>query len=255
MKINFNDKKYLVTSGCSYTDGYSMGETGSWAYYLSNIVNLELHNKARGGQGNEFIANSVITYLINNEEILENCVVGVAWSETTRLMSSIFDLNVQRYLLDTVRPQDFLEDGRYNEYIGGKIFFCDIPYCIYKTYMSIINLSNFLNYYNIPHFYVDAINNTKVDIVNEKITMCTTYDPGTSDCMEFDLSKFPTYYSTILNENINNKIFNNFIKIGKYDSLIEFIFSDYEKYEKGNSGHPNNIAAREIAELMYNELV
>lgn len=252
MKINLQGKKYLVTSGCSFTDGFAMGERGSWAYYLSNLLNLELHNKARGGSGNEYITNSIITYLINNKNIINECVVGVAWSDISRLMSSIFDENYN--LLDTVQPQDFIEGGKYFNKKDASIFYSDIPFCIYKTYISILNLNSFLDYHNIPYFYIDAINPTKIGINNKDANFIKLYaHPG--NVMELDLTNWPHQYMYVLNNTFNDLLFNNFLKIDKYNSILEFMFSDYDKYEKGNPGHPNDIASIEISKIIYNQIV
>lgn len=248
-------KKYLVTSGCSFTHGHHMGELGSWAYYLSNLTNLELHNVAKGGAGNEYIADSVITYLYNNEEIRENCIVGVAWSEITRLTSSIID-DEGNHTLDTVRPFDFLEGGKYKHLYGADRFFSDIVHCIYKTYLSIIKLNHFLEYYNIPYFYVDAINDTKITFTPDDtsiIELCTYFKD--SNCIELPLlgSGITHEYRDIINEDIIDKIFNNFLMLGNYKTMLQYIFSDYDKYETGNSGHPNDVASKEIAEIIYNQ--
>jgi len=253
MNSKLIEKKYLVTSGCSFTEGHHMGKLGSWAYYLSQITNLDLRNVAKGGAGNEYIADSIITYLYNNKEVRENCIVIVAWSEITRLTSSIID-DEGSYTLDTVRPFDFLSDGKYKDLNGAERFFSSIPHCVYKTYLSIIKLNHFLEYYNIPYFYIDAINDTKVKFISgddETIELCTYYD--NADCVNVSLSG-PDEYRYVINKTTTDKIFNNFLKLGKYKTMLEYIFSDYEKYEKGNSGHPNDIASREIAEIIYNQV-
>jgi hypothetical protein len=43
--INLN-KKYdkFVTFGCSYSNGHKIGETGSWGYHLSKLLNCEHYN-------------------------------------------------------------------------------------------------------------------------------------------------------------------------------------------------------------------
>lgn len=261
MKIDVSSKKYLVTSGCSFTDGFNMGKYGSWAYYLSNLTNLKLHNVAKGGAGNEYISDAVISYLIRNDEVRENCVVGVAWSEITRLTSSIYDGD--GHLLDTVRPQDFITNGKYAKQKDAQMFFHSIAHCIYKTYMSIIKLNHFLDYYKIPYFYIDAINETRVEIFNDNTSpyavLCTYY--AHADCINVPLSGphdgeyVPIEYSQLITPETNNKIFKNFIKLGGYKSILQYMCTDYDKYELGNPGHPNDIASQEIAELIYNELV
>ena len=257
MKINLHEKKYLVTSGCSFTDGFLMKEKGTWAFYLSNKLGLELHNKARGGQGNEFISNSIIGYLINNKDIRENCVVGVAWSEVTRLLSSIMNEIDQNgnpiTLIDTVRPQDFLKDGKFYNSSFNK-FFSDIPFCVYRTYMSIINLNNFLELNKIPYFYIDAINVNKVELLNYSNEFKFKNSRANHSTMQ---SSYPIHFtlSPIINRHVNETIFNNFLKIGNYDTILDLMHSDYNRYEEGNPGHPNDIASNEVAQIIYNQIV
>lgn len=255
MNSNLDNKKYLVTSGCSFTDGYNMGELGSWPYYLSNLTNLNLHNVAKGGAGNEYIADSIISYLYNNKEIRENCIVGVAWSDLTRLTSSIID-DEGSHTLDTVTPFDFLKNGKYKHLYGAERFFGSISHCIYKTYLSIIKLNHFLEYYNIPYFYIDAINDTKVKFTSDEfdsVELCTYYK--NSNCVTIPLSGInsPYEYKQIINKDVTDRIFNNFLKLGNYKTILHYMFTDYEKYEKGNPGHPNDIASKEVSEIIYNQ--
>lgn len=254
MKLNIDGKTHLLVSGCSFTDGFAQKELGSWAYYLSNMMGLNLINKARGGSGNEYIADSIITYLINNQNILNNVVVGVAWSEFTRLMSPIDDGS--DYILDTVRPQDFIKfNGIQGKFYNNKDcskFFSDIPFCIYKTYMSILKLNYFLDFYKIPYFYIDAINKNEVN--KNKKSMIEISTRGSFDFVEYDISKFPKEYSSIINSENNKLIFKNFLKIGEFDTILDYMYQDYSKYEKDNEGHPNHIASKEVAEIIYKQI-
>ena len=47
------NKKYLITNGCSFTEGHLIGPDASWAKYFANNNNLELINLAKGGNGND----------------------------------------------------------------------------------------------------------------------------------------------------------------------------------------------------------
>lgn len=256
MKINLKNKKYLLTSGCSFTDGFQMHEKGSWAYYLSDMLNLKLINKARGGSGNEYISDSVIIELMNNEEIRNQCIVIVAWSGNTRLMSSIYD--GKSYVLDTVQPQDFISDehgkiGRFWNKQDVGFLFSDIPFCAYKTYLSILKLSSFLESLNIPYVYLDAISPNKVSVSKDgnKITM---YGHVGIKPMEFSLLRFPHQYKEVLNWKFNHKIFENFIGVNKHKTILDLLWSDYNHYTKGNPGHPNDIASKEVAESIFNQI-
>jgi len=257
MKIDFKDKKYLVTSGCSFTDGFWMKEKGSWAYYLSEMMGLELHNKARGGAGNEWISNSITTFLQNNEDIRKNCVVAVAWSDMSRLMHSFIDEESVR-ILDTVQPHDFMskhQKGRFYEYAKfGEKFFSDIPYCVFKTYLAAQNLITFCERWDIPYFTTDALTQTKVKFKfssDSGIEILHWYQPP----LYFNLNDYPTDYYDVISPEWVNRIFKNHLKVMGCTTMMEFLSTDGEKYQKGNDGHPNDIASKLIAESIYEQII
>jgi hypothetical protein len=253
MKINFENKKYLLTSGCSFTDGFGMREKGSWAYYLADKLGLNLINKARGGSGNEYISDSIIIELMNNPEIRDNCVVGVAWSSFSRLMTSLYD--GEWNVICTVQPYDFLNIdnniGRFYEHRkAGEVFFRDILFCMYKTYMAITKLNRFLDSYNIPYFYIDAITKNKVENVDSVIHY---YDLiGGVDTIE--LAGWPSQYLHVFHPSFNDTIFNNFIKIGEHETIHSLLQSNYDYFTEGNPGHPNDKASIEVSNLIYNQI-
>tara|TARA_B110000858_G_scaffold134237_1_gene152582 strand:- start:1264 stop:2061 length:798 start_codon:yes stop_codon:yes gene_type:complete len=258
--VNLNNKKYILTSGCSFTDGFGLGETGSWPHYLSNKLDLKLINKARGGSGNEYISDSIIWELMNNPNIRNEVIVGVAWSDVSRLMISTFDGENQN--LDTIQPQDFIkhsEGGSERDIEHMKClqeFFRDIPFCVYKTYMSIVKLNHFLDSLNIPYFYIDAINPNKVSLYKDENNISAfTIHSSLGNEINFKLEDWPHQYRFVLNEKFNKTIFKNFIKINNYNTILEMMWTDYDKYENGNPGHPNHLAAKEIAESIYKQII
>jgi hypothetical protein len=260
MKIDMKNKKYLVTSGCSFTDGFNMAEKGSWAYYLSNMLELKLVNKARGGSGNEYISDSVIIELMNHPEIRENCVVGVAWSSFSRLMNPIYDGN--HNMLDTIQPFDFIETngekGKYYEHRKtGEVFFRDILFCVYKTYMAIAKLNYFLDYYNIPYFYIDAMSPNKVKKINngeyDEVQIINGY--SNQSIINIGMREWPNNYKDVINDNFNSIIFKNYLNVCGYHTILEFMVTDYDRYNKGNPGHPNDVASKEIAHFIYNQII
>lgn len=264
-------KKYLVTSGCSFTNGHHMKEKGSWAYYLADILGMELHNRAVGGQGNEFICDSIIYYLENRKDILDNCIVGIAWSETTRLLSPVYYEDVSCTNWETVTPTDFLKskqhgDGKFSHLSDASNFFSDISFCIYRTYMSVIKLTYFLKANNIPYFFIDAINKNKVDIDESTIRKYTgqtkiTLEGNMHVSPPINISSADEPFRNVFTKNINDKFFGEFLNVCGYDTILEFMFGDedddnkrYDRLQKGNGGHPNDIASKEIAESIYNQI-
>jgi hypothetical protein len=277
MKINLENKKHLVTSGCSFTEGHMIGKIGSWAYHLSEMLGLKLYNKASGGQGNEWICDSIISHLIN-QETMEDVVVGVAWSEMTRITSSVpldeddLSHHTPTKRVDTVRPFDFDKGGKFYKYKCAEEFFYDIPWCAYRTYMSIIKLTYFLKANNIPYFFIDAINPSKL-IFHERNEF-GEYEEGSLHSrlfhldsnehlaigpdLEFDLNKHEHQFKSILNKNINSRFFNKFLNIGDKKSIQDYLWkndgNDYERLTKNNGGHPNEIASKEVAEIIYKQI-
>ena len=257
MKVDVSSKKYLITSGCSFTDGFGMGEKGSWAYYLANSLGLELHNQARGGSGNEYIADSVIYYIWNNKHLISQSVVGIAWSDVTRLMSSVFcsDESGDYLILDTVQPQDFLKGEVYESNKDARVFFSDVLFCYYKSYMAVHKLRNFLDSFNIPYFFMDAISPVKVEIGDGSYVTVRGSVSDSNHNVKYYFKDYPYQYRYVLNENFNNTLFKNNIKVCGYDTIIEFLFTDYEKYNKGNIGHPNDIASKEISQSIIEQII
>lgn len=89
-------KKYLVTSGCSFTDNIDL----RWAHYLGQSLGLELYNRGQGSAGNDWISKTAIhqihTMLRNGvkaEEIL--CVV--MWSGIDRKATFISEKETSNF--------------------------------------------------------------------------------------------------------------------------------------------------------------
>jgi hypothetical protein len=262
MKIDLKDKKHLIVSGCSFTIGHNLHDDGSWGYHLSKLLDVEFHNIARGGAGNEYICDSIIRYIINlqnnyTEDITKDCIVGVAWSELTRLLNPIPLENGGHRETDTVRPQDFLKDGKYYNYKDASEFFSDIPFCVYRTYMAIIKLTYFLQANNIPYFFIDAINTTKVEIKKETPDIFFLGGDDYSS-ISFSLKEHCYWFKETINRNINSKFFNKFLTTCEYPTISDYLWHDdgthYDELTKDNDGHPGEFASKQIAESIYNQI-
>lgn len=91
-----SNKKILLTSGCSFTE-----YPKCWPYKLKNILNVDLLNTAQQSIGNGLISRKVI---YNTIELLkkyqpDEILVGIMWSAIDR-------------------HERYLENGRYDEFIG-----------------------------------------------------------------------------------------------------------------------------------------
>jgi hypothetical protein len=66
------DKKYLITNGCSFTEGHLLGNDGSWAKFLGEKLDLELINLGKGGSGNDSISWRTMEFCEMNKDIANN---------------------------------------------------------------------------------------------------------------------------------------------------------------------------------------
>jgi hypothetical protein len=265
------DKKNLIVSGCSFTTGHNLHQKGSWAFHLSNMLELKLHNLARGGMGNQFIANSIIGYLTTNKELISNSIVIVAWSEITRGLGTFTTPSNGNVELVTIRPQDFIMDDSKNDwnkdidaYHGYTLknsdiispYFSSWNYRIYETYVAMLHLKTFLELNKIPYLFFDAINDNKVVFNESPIKKTTITLTNTFETINLN-EPIETFMSSILNNKVLDRIFNDENYISFYGkSMGIHMQSDplkYEKYTQGNDGHPNEYASNYYAKIILNE--
>ena len=262
------EKKHLIAGGCSYTHGHQIGETGSWAYWLTQSTQQTLHNLGKGGVGNEYITQKVLSFLISNPDIAKDSVVMVGWSEPTRQMV-FFEPEFGLGCFHTMQPEDFIDDNKDTDLWQGNIFsphgwvkehkksmwpfFNSLRYCVFKTYFSMITLKTYLEANNIPYVFFDAINPTKVIIDNSS--------------KQFKIKKYPTEttltteyigdFDSMINDNVIQYIYDN--KFISFDGLTmnEWIWKDgndeNRRLTEGNGGHPNAIASKIFADYILKE--
>ena len=272
-------KENLIVCGCSFTKGHFLPETETWGGYVAKKLNLKLHNIAIGGMGNEFITTQTMSYFLNNQELLKNSIVMIAWTETTRLTGT-FE-NSDGYLdRVTIRPQDFIdaESGnhlrsfwpndqtKYHGYVKNnhkyiRRFFSSFSYCVYKTYYSIYVLKQYLESNNIPYVFFDAINTSKlesIEIVNKNINpfaykLKWIGNDGRPEEIEEQIPEWMT--DGFLNDKVESLIFDNsnYITFNGVTMLRNMFMNDYTKLTEGNPGHPNSIASDIYSDLIINE--
>ena len=99
LKHRMHLKKYLVTSGCSFTDS-SSGLAATWAVHLEDSTGLILNNYGLSSSGNGLIyrqtmygVDKLLSEGVNPKEIL----VGVMWSGANR--QEIFTTEDSKFLL------------------------------------------------------------------------------------------------------------------------------------------------------------
>ena len=116
--------KYLISSGCSMTEGHVLGESGSWATYLAQELDLELINLAKGGQGNEFIINKVIEYGTLRPDIAQDSLFVIQLSECLRYVlpyENLEDYSKSEYT--HITPNQFIKENVY----AWDVWNTDIP--------------------------------------------------------------------------------------------------------------------------------
>lgn len=65
--------KYLVVSGCSQTKGQNCESNKTWAYTLAKKLNLELINLAAPSTGWHHVQTSIMSFINNNKDIVDDC--------------------------------------------------------------------------------------------------------------------------------------------------------------------------------------
>lgn len=271
------DKKYLISSGCSFTEGHLLGKAGSWATYFAENNNLELINLAKGGTGNEIITQNVINYATLNPEVAKDSLFIIQLSECLRFLICWDDFREDTDLHSLywhITPLQFLDpnDGNkitadgfknwdksfeLNRWIFDNRFqiaqlYTNITYSLWKTYNNIINFSNFCEANGYPYLIFDGINN-HIPIKNNNNWYLKdscgnpAYKLKVQDSLDdvefFYKNHYPLINSKIIEVVKSNPFYYNDM------TLNDFILQD-ELYHKNNSAHPNELGSKLWAEKL-----
>jgi len=262
------NKKNLIVGGCSFTEGHNLGKEGSWAYWISQQTNQTLHNLALGGAGNEFIVQKILSFLVANPIIAKDSVVMIGWSEPTRQMV-FFEPEFGLGCFHTMQPEDFIDENKENDIWNGGIltphgwvrehknslwpFFSSLRYCVFKTYFSMITLKTYLESNNIPYIFFDAINPTKILIDNSLRQFKIKKYPNSIEYSLEHIGSFDGMLNDGVVEYIYNKNFITFDGLSMNGWLWKNGEIEFEKLTNGNSGHPNQIASKELASYILKQ--
>ena len=144
------NKKYLITSGCSFTaDSNKRGH--SWPTHLAKLMDRELINKAESGKGNYFISNQIYSTFTDTKYNSVNSKVVVMWSGLDRYdfyrKGEWLRPNARFYVKHHAIENSYLQSLQYiigiQEFLNNR----DIPY-LFLTYMDIFDLDElWLNLY------------------------------------------------------------------------------------------------------------
>jgi hypothetical protein len=79
---DLNTENFMLTFGCSYTEGVGLHETQIWNHYLKNELNLDLYNLAKQGTGMDIQAYNSMRW-VETELPLPKLVV-IQWPNKAR---------------------------------------------------------------------------------------------------------------------------------------------------------------------------
>ena len=136
------NKKYLITSGCSFTEGQS------WPTHLAKLMDRELINKAESGKGNYFISNQIYSTFTDTKYNSVNSKVVVMWSGLDRYdfyrKGEWLRPNARFYVKHHAIENSYLQSLQYiigvQEFLNNR----DIPY-LFLTYMDIFRDGTFID--------------------------------------------------------------------------------------------------------------
>lgn len=235
-------KKYkrLVTFGCSYSTGHKIGETGSWGYHLSKVLNCEHYNYGFNGSSNNLIMNNVVKFCESNDT--NNVCLGVQWSEWSR--REIWDESKKMYNSFNVATIEQLELKRNNldkllfikenqEFFISLWF--DYQENILRTIQSMILTKNYLDNKNIDYVMFEGLG-----------SILDMFYPNKEDISSHnDLVLLSDVFKLSI---LNDKCFFN--KLGDMRTLMK----THPLYEDINDGHPNPKFLEWWCLEMYNDI-
>ena len=260
------NKKYLITNGCSFTDGHLSGNDYAWPKFLGEELGLEVINLGKGGSGNEIITQNTINYSVLNPNISKNSLFVIQLTECLRYLVNWDGPNTIKSpkgnsLYWHLTPQQFIRSDGFDNWdltfpVNKAIydarkhlaqFYTNITFSLIRTYWNIINLVNFCEGNDYPYLIFDGINNHIPYEENGK-----WYLAGSTKYEKFEIEVERTnnvkkfimdYQSPVLLYNLIE-----YIKDLKYyhnsPTLYNFIHNrDNDEYHKGNQGHPNELGA------------
>ena len=275
------DKKYLIVSGCSWTDPHQYSEDPKvsndivknyyrWPNILADKLNMKLINFGKYASGNEYICSSLIDNILamSEDERSNIGLVIAAWSEAKRTDFE-FKKNDNDYYVKNLFENKYKE-YRYNKkYIWDSVLYTDplrgdMYYKVRQSIRYIYTLQTFLKYHNIPYKMVQSIPITKITTLDTDFNPGITF--GSSQRSKYspreienkmkkilldDLRDFPMYGQIDKSNFIGYPIL-NYSLYQKLDPKTDFI-SDLTKTDPKfrNDDHPNQSGHDKIANTIF----
>ncbi len=92
------DKDFILTFGCSYTEGIGLNTSDIWNYHTSKLLDLDLYNLAKGGTG--FQQQYYNSLLWHNSRLPLPKIVIVQWPHKYRKSFGILDKTGEIFVRD-----------------------------------------------------------------------------------------------------------------------------------------------------------
>jgi hypothetical protein len=263
------NKKYLVSNGCSFTEGHILGNEGAWPKFLGKKLNLEVYNIGKGGSGNDSITWRTIEFCELKKDIAKDSLFVIQLTECLRyqvyydnminppqewhVTPLCFQRSMESYITGNNASKWIYKNREELTYI-----FTNITFSLYKTFQNIITLTSYFEKNNYPYIIFDGINDHKPfkhngefylkesnsDNINPELKIKTNLNSIDGDDYIRHISKRTEGY--IINEKFIDNIFSNKYIFKNIPVMLKYFmdrglneFNNYDYYFKGNSGHPN----------------
>ena len=239
-------KKKLLAGGCSYTNRPTPDIT-FWPEFVAEDLNLECINIGKSGAGNDFIFNSIVRGIAENDDIE---LVVVLWTQIFRLDCWNFQKNTMNILVDGCcdAPSG---DGVYQKWI----------YDVSKIFLEKLDDHYWLDQFIINYFLNittlrNLCNKLGIKFIMAQAMAIEPYHPINKDLLdtEYFFKQF-TKQLACTGENLENFIGWPILReLGGY--ALQQYGSDIYKRENRISykdWHPNSKGHRIIADEIYNK--
>lgn len=263
------NKKYLVTNGCSFTEGHMLGNEGAWPKFLGEKMNLEVINIGKGGSGNDTITWRTIEFSETNKDIAKDSLYVIQLTECLRYQV-YFDNNIDsptewhvtplcfQRTMDSYKTGNGASKWIYKNRDELIYIYNNITFALYKTLQNIVSLVSYFENNGYPYLIFDGINDHKpyeyngsyylkesdTDNVNEAFKIKTSLD--VIDANDYNRNIIRRESGYFIDEKLINNIFNNPKFFKEIPVLLKYFMekgssehNDREYYFKGNGGHPN----------------
>lgn len=263
------DKKYLVTNGCSFTQGHILGPQCAWPKFLGEELNLEVINMGKGGSGNDTITWRTLEFCEVENEIAKKSFFVIQLTECLRyhvyydnltdtpeewhITPLCFNKNIESYL-STNNATKWIYKNR------NELFYIynNITFALYKTFQNIISITSYLEKNNYPYIIFDGINDHKPFKYEGYYYLRESHN-SINQAFKLKIFNNANFIQNILNRDkgylINEKIITNIFNSQYFYKEIPVMLNyfinkgivehnDYDYYFRGNSGHPNAEASK-----------